>query len=230
MSARRTRAMLVGALVISLVLHLLLAGVLRWPAFFQAEPQPTIVRIRRLTMRHLPHPLPVPSQAPTPPPTPPPTPRPLKGPPVPPLHSAVHRARARAKPVSHGPGRAAGSGKQRVVSPASPAPGTPAPVVSATPAAACPHPNASPAVQAAPDVPPIPGTVRAQKTTGTTSVVVALDATGRVLNASVAQSSGNAGLDTIAQQMARAATYSPRYIGCRGIASLYTFIVDFRAW
>jgi TonB family protein len=65
---------------------------------------------------------------------------------------------------------------------------------------------------------------------GTAAIHVSLDPEGRVLDAVVAQSSGNAGLDAAAMQMARAASYTPKYVDCKAVAGEYTFTVRFFAW
>jgi TonB family protein len=72
--------------------------------------------------------------------------------------------------------------------------------------------------------------VRAAKVSGTAAIEVSLDPKGRVLEARVAQSTGNTGLDTVAAQMARGATYTPKYVNCRAVAGTYTFTVKFVAW
>jgi TonB family protein len=100
-----------------------------------------------------------------------------------------------------------------------------------TPAGPCGgHANADPAVAATPDVADITPQARASRVNGTAAIHVSLDAQGRVVDAVVAQSSGNAGLDVTAVQMARNATYTPRYVDCKAVAGEYTFTVRFFAW
>jgi TonB family protein len=65
---------------------------------------------------------------------------------------------------------------------------------------------------------------------GTAAIQVQIDPQGGVTNATVAQSSGNTGLDAVAMQMARNATYSPALANCKPVASTYTFRVKFVAW
>ncbi|HEV2262143.1 MAG TPA: TonB family protein [Candidatus Rubrimentiphilum sp.] len=108
---------------------------------------------------------------------------------------------------------------------------TPRPVPArATPATGCPRPNASPALAATPDVAQLSASARASRVSGVAAIDVSLDADGHVLDTKVARSSGNIGLDAGAIAMARNAGYSPKYIACKGVASVYTFTVRFVAW
>jgi TonB family protein len=106
----------------------------------------------------------------------------------------------------------------------------PTPVAIASSASACVRSNADPGIVATPGPPDIPPAVRAQKVSGTAAIAVSLDARGRVTATSISQSSGNPGLDAIAAQMARDATYSPRYAACKAVAGTFTFTVKFAAW
>jgi TonB family protein len=220
MSAGRARKILLAALAISLLVHLLLAGYIRWPIFGQSREEPVAkVRILRIARRTPPPP---PTPAPTPVPTPaatpmvhasiappPVTPRGNKGVPhvqtVPvPAHTPTVRATATAAPT---------------------------PMATATAAAPCGgHANAEPTVASTPDVADITPEARASKISGTAAIHVVLDPQGHVTDASVAQSSGNAGLDATAMQMARSATYTPHYVDCKPVAGAYTFTVKFVAW
>ena len=85
-------------------------------------------------------------------------------------------------------------------------------------------------MQSTPDVADIPADVRAANKSGTAAIEVALDPQGKVTSAAVAQSSGNSGLDAVAAEMARNATYSPKLQSCKPVAGTYTFTVHFAAW
>ncbi len=107
----------------------------------------------------------------------------------------------------------------------------PTPVALVTPSGPCGgHSNAEPTVAATPDPVDITPEARAGKVSSTAAVRVSLDAQGHVVDAAVSQSSGNAGLDAAAVQMARGATYTPKYVGCKAVAGDYTFSVKFVAW
>ena len=113
------------------------------------------------------------------------------------------------------------------------APQTPRPILTATPARAltgCVNPNAAPAVAATPDVPGIAAAARASRITGVVAIDVSLDPAGAVTDAKVARSIGNGGLDASALAMARNASYTPKYVACKAVASTYTFTIKFVAW
>ncbi len=209
---------MIAAIAISLLLHLLLAGYIRWP-FNQRSNEREIVRVRRITIaRIVPH---------TPAPTPPPTPQPTtaaKPKVLPPAVTSTPRG-SKGPPVAHvvAPAPSAAS--------ASPARATATPVPVATHVAqACLLHDISPAVAATADPPDIPADVRASKISGTSAIQVHVDPQGRVTSASLATSSGNAGLDRIALQAAKAATYSAALVKCKPVASVYTFTMKFVAW
>jgi TonB family protein len=215
MSAARARKLLLAALAASLLFHLMFAGYFRWPLLQHLNDQSSIIRVRELRVSRIVH---------TPPPTPIPTPvrtplvRSSIAPPV------VHTHTLNGPPAPH----VAASGLIATPAPVATPAATPAPV--ATQAGACASANAAPAIQATPDVADIPAAARASKTSGTAAIHVALDPQGHVTDASVAQSTGNAGLDAVAMQMARNAIYSPKYDGCKAVAGVYTFTVRFSAW
>jgi TonB family protein len=92
------------------------------------------------------------------------------------------------------------------------------------------HNTTDPSVTTTPDVGEIPPEVRAAKVSGTAAIQVSLDPKGHVTNASVAQSTGSTGLDNVAIEMARNATYAPKYVDCKAVAGQYVFKVKFEAW
>ncbi|HET9097678.1 MAG TPA: TonB family protein [Candidatus Baltobacteraceae bacterium] len=215
MSAARARKVLIAAIAISLLIHLLLAGYIRWP-FLPPSSETEVVKVRRITVARIaPHT--------PPPPTPVPTPRPApaaKPKVIPPVLTARE---SRGPRVAH------------VVAPTAaktPVPAaTPLPTPAATPSVqACLAHDISPAVAATPPPVDIPPEARASKVSGTAAIAVQIDAQGHPTNAAVSQSSGNAGLDAVAMQMARNATYTPALVKCKPVASNYTYTVKFVAW
>ncbi|HEV3152202.1 MAG TPA: TonB family protein [Candidatus Baltobacteraceae bacterium] len=215
MSAARARKVLLAAIAVSLLIHLIFAGYIRWPFLERLNDESTVIHVHELRVARIIH---------TPPPTPVPTPvrtpavRSSIAPPV------IHTHSVSGPPVPH----VAASGPVATPVPVVTAAPTPAPV--STHPGACVSENANPAVESTPDVPDIPPAVRAGKTSGTAAIHVDLDPGGHVVNAGIAQSSGNAGLDAVAMEMARDATYSPKYDGCKPVAGVYTFTVRFAAW
>jgi len=203
---RRARRLLLLAFALSLLVHLIVAIVLR-PASPTQQGQPEVVSLERR------HAMIAMTRQPTPPPRPKHTPAPN------PVASAPPSTRK--GPGTHG--QVSGAG----VAAATPAPApSPAPTVKG----ACPQPNAGASVVSTPDPPDIAPDVRAAATNGTALVKVALDAEGQVSGASVAQSTGNSSLDLVAVAMARDARYAPAYAACKGVASTYDFSVKFVAW
>lgn len=218
MSAARARKIMLAAIAISLLLHLLLAGYIRWP-FNQPSNETAIVKVRRITVARVPRHTP----PPTPPPTPVPTPR------------ATPVATAKVVPPAATSRGNRGPRVAHAIAPISgktPAPSaTPAPTSTpAVTAQACSQHDISPAVAATAQPIDIPPDARASKANGTAAIQVQIDPQGRVTDASVSQSSGSAGLDALAVQMAKSATYTPALVKCKPVASAYTFTVKFFAW
>jgi TonB family protein len=216
MSAARARKVLIAAFAISLLLHLLLAGYIRWP-FVHPSAEPETVTVHHITLaRIIPH-------TPPPPPTPAPTPH------------ATPAVKASVVPPSVQPHRGKGPPVARGVVPVPArtpaATATPAPTPTPTAVAqACAQHDISPAVTATADPVEIPPEARASKASGTAAIQVQIDPQGRVTNATVSQSSGNTGLDAVAMRMAKSASYSPALVKCKPVASTYTFTVKFVAW
>lgn len=217
MGRRRARNVLLWAIAISLIVHLLIAGYIRWP-FQRPNEEMRVAKVHVITVARIPPRTP-------PPPTPAPTP------------VATPRVRASIAPPHTAPTKKSAPGVAKVAGPTVPlqTPGAstpaPAPTPAATPSAVvCINTTHEPAVASTPDVGEIPPDVRAAKISGTAAIAVSLDAQGRVTDAKVAQSTGNMGLDAVATEMARAATYTPKTISCKAVASTYTFTVKFSAW
>lgn len=215
MSVRRGRQILVAAVAISLLIHLILAGYLRWPFLLQSQEEPIAkVHITHIA-RVVPH---------TPPPTPVPTP------------AATPRVRASIAPpavkATHGKGpRPIRTVPVTARTPAPRVTAAPTPVATIAPSGRCNgHANADPSVAATPDRADISPDARTSRVSGTAAIHVSLDPDGRVVDAVVAQSSGNAGLDAAAVQIARGATYTPKFVDCKAVAGDYTFTVRFFAW
>ncbi len=205
---KRVPRLLLVAFALSLLLHVIVALVLR-PTSPGQENQAEVVSIE-----HRPATIAV-RKAPTPPPPPQPT--------------APPHARSSAPRPRKGPGTAVSSGGNAATArPVVVATATPQPVATAN--AGCAQPNIAAAVVATPPPPDIAPQARASGTSGTALVSVQLDPGGQVTNASVTQSTGNSSLDLVAVSMARDARYAPALRDCKPIASAYTFSVKFVAW
>jgi protein TonB len=217
MRPRRARSVLLWAIAISLIVHLLIAGYIRWP-FQSPNEEPRVAKVHIITVARIPPHTP-----------PPPTPAPVA--------TVTPLVRASVAPPHTTPVKNAAPGVPKAAGPAVPlqTPGASTPAPTATPVAtaspsACVNTTRDPAVSSTPGVAEIPPEVRAAKISGTAAIAVSLDAQGRVLDAKVAQSTGNTGLDAVATEMARNATYTPKTISCKAVASTYTFTVKFSAW
>jgi len=83
---------------------------------------------------------------------------------------------------------------------------------------------------AEPTAPPIDPATRAQRTSGTSTIDISVDARGHLTNATIRSSSGNPALDVLALQMAKNAAYAPATQNCRDVAGTMLFRVKFQAW
>lgn len=217
MDRARSRRLLLLAFALSLLLHVAGVPFMKWRPASRDEVERTS-KVRAISIARA-----VRTPPPTPPPTPVPTPRraPAKQHPATrPL--AVPRVRSTSgKPSlpapAAGPVVAAGVPAQPPAPSASPSP-------TATP---CAGRTIPPQVLQAPSPPPIPSDARRGATEGVAAVDVSVDASGRVETASVRSSTGNAGLDAIAERMARDATYAPAANDCKKAAGVATFTVQF---
>lgn len=206
MSWGRGRRLLLAAFLISLLIHLIWAVLVR-RTLPPKETQVETVTIRhRLTMTRMPTPPPRPKRTPVPHP------------------AATSRPLPRATHATQSVGARGGIG--RATAAPTPLP-TPAPTASANP---CEKSDIDAVVSSTPAPPDIPIAARAQGTSGITLVAVKLDAHGAITSAAISQSSGNTSLDVIALAMARDSTYSPATHDCKPVASTYTFSVKFVAW
>lgn len=204
---RRAQRLLVAAFVLSLLVHAIVALLLH-PARERVENQPEVVGIYRRSVT-------IAAARPTPRPPPAPTIAPRIVAPARP-HATTGKA---AQAVAGGAGRG---------TPApTPAPQTPPPAAAGT---GCKTADVAAAVIATPGPPDIPVDARTDDTSGVATVRVALDPSGQVLDASVAQSTGNSSLDVVAVGMARNARYSAALHDCKPVAGSYTFSVKFVAW
>lgn len=214
MSAARARKVLIAAIAISLLIHLLLAGYIRWP-FLQPSSETEVVKVRRITVARI-------APRTPPPPTPAPTPQatPAAKPKV--IPPAVTARGSRGPRVVH---VAPAAGK----TPVPPATPVPTPVATSL-AQPCVARDISPAVAATAAPVDIPPDIRASKISGTAAIAVQIDPQGHPTDATVSRSSGSAGLDAVAMQMAKGSTYTPALVKCKPVASTYTFTVKFVAW
>ena len=206
MNAGRARRLLLAAFAISLLVHLIVAFIIRRPRP-PVETQVETVSIRhRVTMSTMPTPPPRPKRTPVPRP------------------AATSRPAPRATHATLSTGAQGGTG--RATAPPTLAP-TPPPTAPPNP---CEKNDIEAVVLSTPAPPDIPNAARAESTNGTTLVDVKLNARGGVTGAAVSQSSGNSSLDVVALGMARDSTYSPATHDCKPVASTYTFSVKFVAW
>jgi TonB family protein len=207
---KRIPRLLVIAFALSLLVHLIIALIMRPPTsapqgqaeVVSIEHRPATIAVRKVQ---------------TPPPPPPkrtPAPR------------TVTSAPPRKPAELEGP-----PGTANATPPApTPAPAAPAPTPAATNGAACAQPNAGAAIAASPAPPDIAPGARAEGTSGVALVRVQLDPTGQVRGTGVVQSTGNSSLDLVAVAMARDARYTPALRGCKPVAGDYAFSVKFVAW
>ncbi len=107
---------------------------------------------------------------------------------------------------------------------ATPPPTPPPPTPTPKPVCAVPNADATTTQAVEPDYPDI---ARQQGAVGTTQVKVSLDATGHVLDASIAKSAGSAALDQAAVKAARASSFAPEVVNCVKTAGSYIFRADF---
>lgn len=73
----------------------------------------------------------------------------------------------------------------------------------------------------------LPAIAAEQNVTGITSVRIALDASGRLTNSSVLESSGNRWIDQAAVRAARFSRFSAESRDCTHVGGEYAFVVDF---
>ena len=209
---------MLAALAISLLLHAILAGYLRWPGMrLSQEPQNVIVR--HITISRIV----------------PPPPRRLPIAPSPKASTVPARTRTTVAPpalLHHGTsGPPSGSGVVPAAHVSTPSPTvTPSPQATAPAGFACVHPNASPAVASSPAPVELPADARTSKANGTAAIAVTLDDQGHVTATRIAQSSGNDALDRAALQMAQDASYAPKLVACKPVAAQYTYTVKFAPW
>ncbi|MFN2448888.1 MAG: energy transducer TonB [Candidatus Baltobacteraceae bacterium] len=211
MNPKRTRNVFLWAIALSILVHFLFAGYIRWPVTMRSFEETRIARIHITTIaRVVPHTPPPPAPAAKSSIAPPSLAARGRGPKAA-MHNAIGPLRLHTPAPSHTP---------------TPLP-TPASRPSLGPCGG--HQNTEPSVQATPDAVDIPPDARASKVSGTAQISVSLDPQGRVTDTALAQSSGNAGLDTVADRLARATTYSPKYVNCRAVAGQFVFSVNFSA-
>ena len=210
MSERRSRQIIVIAIAISLLAHALLAGWLRLPLPAFGDRERMTSSLARVRISHVVHVRTTPS------------PRPHVAAGKTPTHTRVAHVTL---VQTH-----ATRGTQPVAVAVAPAVAVPTPGARPSSGAPCHDPNAQAAVASPAPPPDIPADVRATATAGITAVLVHLDSAADVIDAAVQQSSGSAGLDQIALDQARAATYAPALHACKPIAGAYTYRVKWAPW
>lgn len=203
MDKKRTRRFLIVAFALSLLIHLILTGVIRWP-FRPSSDDVQVVSIEHLHTTHIAH---------VPPPSPH-TPAPRRVP--------VHVAKATAV----NPRSSLTEGK--VVSGATTAQALPTPTPEPTPN--CVTSDTPVQLLASPPRPEIAPGARADRVSGIARVRVIVDPNGGVESATVLSSSGSSSLDLLAVSMARGAQYAPATHACKAVASDYTYSVKFVGW
>lgn len=221
-TGERIRTYLSVAFLLSLMINA--AGTLVMPDLTrhraEDEPLPTV------TIDHR-HPATIHTPRPTPPPTPAPRrPRHLVSKPIAvmvPHASARSHQGPVAAPYVAPKGASDGSGPDVLA--------TVGPVASAlpaTPAPLCSNPNQDASVTD-PVAPEYPDSAR-DMGYGSVSVLVqvTLDARGSLVDAKIAQSSGNGAFDRSALRAARESTYAPRIANCQPAAGTYIFRADFQ--
>lgn len=204
---RHPQRLLLVAFLLSLLLHAIVALVVR-----QGRPSEQN-EVEAVTIEHRS----AITRLQTPPPRPKVTPVPHPRPSVRPAPAATKGEAAR--PASGGTG----------ATPAAPPPSPPPAAVAAT-APPCANSDVGAAVVGDPPQPDVPNAARTDGTSGIATIAVTLDARGNVTAAAVAHGTGNSSLDLVALGMARAATYSPALHDCKPVAAAYTFSVKFFAW
>ena len=205
MDDKRTRRFLIVAFALSLLIHLILTGIIRWP-FRRSSDDVQIVSIEHLHTTRIAHATP-----------PPHTPAP-----APPRRVPVHVA----KTTAVNPKSSLTQG--RIVTAATETPASPTPAATATPN--CATSDTPVQIIASPPPPEIASGARADRVSGTAQVRVIVDPNGGVESTTVVASSGSASLDQVAMAMARGAQYAPATHACKAVLADYTYAVRFVAW
>jgi TonB family protein len=204
MDNKRTRRFLIVAFALSLLVHLILTGIIRWP-FAPENDEVQVVRIEHLHATRIAHIVP-PPHTPAPPP---------------PHRAPVHVAKATAV----NPNSTLTEGKA-VFGTAPPA--SPMPAVTATPNCSA---NDTPVqVIAAAPQPEIASSARADQKGGIARVRLVVDPQGGIESATVIESTGSTSLDQVAVTMARSAQYAPATHACKAVAADFTYAVKFAQW
>ena len=202
MDNERTRRFLIVAFALSLLIHLILTGIIRWP-FRPSSDDVQVVSIQHVHTTRIAHITP-----------PPHTPAPRLVP--------VHVAKATAvNPRS--------SLTEGTIVSGTPV-AQPSPVPTPTPTPNCATNDTPVQLVASPPPPELSSVARASRANGVARVRVTVDPQGSIENTTVIGSSGSASLDQVAMAMARSAQYAPATHACKAVASDYTYAVRFVAW
>lgn len=208
MDNKRARRFLIVAFALSLLIHLIASGVIRWPFRTPDENDVQIVRIEHLHATRIAHLPPPPAHTPAPA-------TPIRH--VAPVHVAKATAVNTRSTLSEG----------KAVY------GTPSPAAAATPtplALSCATTDTPVQVAAGAPEPELSPAARASTVTGIARVRVIVGPSGNVEDAAVLESSGSSSLDLVAVSMARAAQYTPATHACKAIASAFTYSVRFNPY
>jgi TonB family protein len=202
MDNERTRRFLIVAFALSLLIHLILTGIIRWP-FRPSSDDVQVVSIQHVHTTRIAHVTP-------PPHTPAPRFVPVrvaKATAVNPRSSLTEGTIVSGTPVAQ-----------------------PSPVPTPTPTPNCATNDTPVEMLASPPPLDLPPNVRAGRNSGITRVRVIVDQNGKVQDVTVLSTSGSAPLDQTVVTVARAAQYSPATHACKAVASDYTYSVRFVAW
>jgi protein TonB len=242
-TADRAKNFLLYGFAISIALHLILGPFVQSKATQTEETQP-----QKVTVVRVPTPPPTPPPTPTPKPTLPPTPPPKQTPPpqqtpAPQQPKIKINTQKTESKTNNGPTentnkyttgntqgipQGQGTSAPSTAPPATPAPATPAPTpVPTKPPASCARPNV-PATTLRAQEPDMPAMAQQQGIQGVVQVVVSLDASSHVTNASV-QSSPSKILNPAAISAARQSQFQTEIRDCKPIAADYIFSVEFQS-
>jgi protein TonB len=202
MDNKRTRRFLIVAFALSLLIHLILTGVIRWP-FRLANDDVQTVTIEHLHTVHIAHVTP-PSHTPAP------------------KRVPVHLA----KTTALNPKSSLTEGTVVTGTPVAPASTAPTP----TPTPNCATNDTPVQMLASPPPPDLAPDPRAGRVSGVTRVRVLVDPDGKAQDVAVIASSGSSSLDQIVVGVARTAQYTPAMHACKAVAGDYMYAVEFFAW
>lgn len=208
MTSQSARRLLLGALALSILLHLVGVRFVHWGVPTAQEP-PASVRLIKISKIRI---------------TARPTLRPRPRTPQPRIRAVpINVPKTTARNARNAANVAINAGPPMTPSP------VPTPAHLATPIGVrgCLKANAVAAVLATPLPPEIPAQARRDGSAGVAQIRVQLNDRGDVVETTVASSSGNTELDQVAIALAKTSTYAPDVVGCKKVAATYTYRVRF---